>query len=266
MIRFTYRHIALTFVVLYPIIFKQLLPKVGFGWATRVIGFIALATLLVSITVMKPRLPPPAKSRALFDANAWKNANFDVFSAGLFFAFVGLYLPFFYIPAYSSVHLHIAGDFGFYLVSILNAASIFGRIIPGLVADKIGSLNLLVFATIGTGIVGYGWIGTSNLAGTIVYCIFYGFLSGAVVSLPPTVIAGITPELSLVGTWMGMSFTLAGLGLLIGNPIAGQIFNATTDMWLGGQAFGASFTLAGGLLFLLVRLLRMRTAKNGWKM
>lgn len=251
--------------VIYPVVFKELLPKVGFGWATRVIGFIALATLIVPIAIMKPRLPPPAKARALFDGTAWKNPSFDVFSAALFFTFVGLYLPFFFIPSYASVHLGTTDSFGFYLVSILNAASLFGRIIPGLIADKLGSLNLLVFATIASGIVAFGWFGVVNLAGVVVFCIFYGFLSGAVVSLPPTVVAGISPELSLIGTWMGMSFSLAGLGLLVGNPIAGVIINLTTDYWIGGQAFGACFTTFGGLLFLCMRLMRIKDQKS-WKM
>jgi MFS family permease len=225
---------------------------------------VALATLILPITVMRSRLPPPKQARSLFDANAWKNVDFDVFSVGLFFTFVGLYLPFFYIPAYVSTRLNVGGDFGFYLVSVLNAASIFGRIVPGLLADKFGSLNLLTFATIASGIVAFGWCGVTDLAGVIVFCIFYGFLSGAVVSLPPTVVVGITPELGLVGTWMGMSFSLAGLGLLVGNPIAGVIFDESRDYWLGGQLFGACFTLFGGLLFLLVRILRDKKASS-WK-
>jgi MFS family permease len=211
---------------------------------------------------MRSRLPPPTQARPLFDAQAWKNPQFDVFTVGLFFTFIGLYTPFFYIPAYARTRLNIDGDFGFYLVSILNGASFLGRIAPGLLAEKLGSLNLLVFVTLASGVVAFGWTGVSDLAGVVVFCIFYGFFSGAVVSLPPTVVSGITPDLGLVGTWMGMSFSLAGLGLLVGNPIAGVIIDEARDYWLGGQLFGAFFTLFGGLLFLVVRILRGREASR----
>jgi hypothetical protein len=33
--------------VIYPAIFHELQPRIGFGWATRVIAFIMLATLMI---------------------------------------------------------------------------------------------------------------------------------------------------------------------------------------------------------------------------
>lgn len=44
--------------VLYPIIFRQLQPRIGFGWATRTIGFLALATTAFSLSVMRVRQTP----------------------------------------------------------------------------------------------------------------------------------------------------------------------------------------------------------------
>jgi len=38
--------------VIYPVVFHKLRPQIGAAWATRIIGFIALATLLVSILIM----------------------------------------------------------------------------------------------------------------------------------------------------------------------------------------------------------------------
>ncbi|TVY56138.1 Fujikurins efflux protein, partial [Lachnellula cervina] len=49
--------------ILYPIIFYKLEPRIGFGWATRVIAFIALATLSISAATMRVRVLPPAKRR-----------------------------------------------------------------------------------------------------------------------------------------------------------------------------------------------------------
>jgi len=87
--------------VIYPIVFRKLRPKIGFGWATRVIGFIGLGMLAISIIVMKTRLPPPKKSRAIVDMAAFRSGLFVLFSAGLFFTFMGLYVPFFDIVVYA---------------------------------------------------------------------------------------------------------------------------------------------------------------------
>ena len=61
----------------------------------------------------------------------------------------------------------------------------------------------------------------SNLAGLIIVSILYGFISGGMVSLPPATIAKLTEDLSEYGTRMGMGYTIASLGALVGNPIGG---------------------------------------------
>ena len=241
--------------VIYPIIFNRLQPTIGFGWATRIIAFIGLFTLSISAAVLRIRIPPPGKARAIFDVAAWKYPPFVVFSIGLFLAFIGLYIPFFYIIVYAE-SLAVDEDLSFYLLSVLNAASVFGRIIPGLLADKLGSLEVLTGAALAAAIIAYTWMAVKNLAGLIVFCIFYGFFSGAVVSLPSTVIAKLVPEMRLVGTWMGMSFSFAGLGFLIGNPIAGVILNPAAHRFNGGIAFSASTIMAGGIAFVAVKLLK----------
>jgi MFS family permease len=177
--------------VIYPIVFRELQPRIGFPWATRIIAFIALGTLTVSILLMKPRLPPPKKARSLFDGTAFKSLPYTVFSFGMFMAFIGLYIPFFYVVVSAEVKFQIADDLSFYLLSVLNASSAFGRIVPGLLADKFGSLEVLTYCTIAAAIVTYCWAALHNVGGIIVYCIFYGFLSGAIVSLPTPVVAGL---------------------------------------------------------------------------
>lgn len=86
--------------VIYPIMFHKLIDQVGFGWTTRIIAFVALAGLSVSLLVLKRRLPPPTKTRSLLDFSALKEPPFLVFAFGLFCAFVGLYFPFFYLQSY----------------------------------------------------------------------------------------------------------------------------------------------------------------------
>jgi len=254
--------------VVYPIVFYQLQPRIGFPWATRVIAFVVLATLLVSIAVMKPRLRPSGKARAIFDLAAFKNPTYLLFSMGLFLSFVGLYVPIFYIILWAQRHADIDAALSFYLLALLNGASLFGRIIPGLLADRYGGLELMTLCTLVAAILAYVAVVIHTLAGLIVFAILYGFVSGAVVSLPSSVVAVLVPKISLVGTWMGMSFCFAGTGILIGSPIAGTIINVAEDRFAGGFIFSGSLVLAAGALYAAAKFLHVakkaKTARGCW--
>ena len=53
----------------------------------------------------------------------------------VFVTYTGLYVPFFYVEAYAN-NIGIHGSLAFYMLIILNAASVLGRIIPPFIADK----------------------------------------------------------------------------------------------------------------------------------
>ena len=244
--------------------FHRLIGPLGFGWTTRVIAFIALGGLLFSLAVMKMRLPPPKHARKFIDPTAFKELPFIVLSLAVFFAFIGLYFPFFYLPTFFSTYLHSNGNIAFYSIAILNAASVFGRITPGLLADRIGSLNTIIPISLIATVLAFAWIGIKNEAGTIVFAIIYGYASGAIVSLPPTILAKITPNLNIVGTRMGMCFSFAGLGLLIGNPIAGALLDLKHMVFWKSQLFSAVTVLTGSCFFVILRLTRWRQGER-WK-
>lgn len=250
--------------VIYPIVFRKLQPIIGFPWATRIIAFMALFLLCISFAIMRTRTAPPPKARALLDLSAFREAAFNIFSLALFLSFVGLYFPFFYASIYGSRITGLADEVSFYLLPVLNAGSIFGRIVPGLVADKVGSLNTIIPCAVIAAILAFAWLGITNAPGLWVFSVLYGFFSGAIVSLPPTIVALISPDLSLVGTRMGMSFTFAGMGLLIGNPIAGSILNVQDGTFKPAIAFSAATLMAGAVALLVVRAWVVRSRK-GWK-
>lgn len=235
--------------VIYPIVFHRLQPRIGFPWAMRVLGFIALGTLLISIATLRSRLPPAQKSRAMLDFKAFSNVPFCLFSIGLFLAFAGLYVPIFYIIIYAQRHVRIGNDLSFYMLAILNGASVFGRIIPGLLADKYGALEMTATFTIASAIMAYVGQVVNSLAGLVVFAVIYGFLSGAVVSLPSAVVAKLAPNIGIVGTWMGMSFCFAAAGILVGSPIAGTIINVEQNYFAGGFTFSGSLIAGAGLCF-----------------
>lgn len=245
--------------VIYPVVFHKLQSQIGFGWTTRVIGFIILATLFVPNTVMKVRVLP-AQRRALLDLPAFKEIPYTLFVAGAFIGFMGLYMPFFYIQLYAIQGGITDTNLAFYLVAILNSASVFGRIVPNFVADKVGPFNVIVPCAIISGILCFCLIPISSVAALIVFCLLFGFFSGSFVSLPPTIIVVLSlHNRGKIGTRLGMCFAVVSVGMLIGAPIGGVILDAHgfTSVWV----FGGVLMTTGGIIMGL-----SRGFKVGWSL
>lgn len=87
-----------------------------------------LATLMFPIVCMRMRVKPSA-ARRLFDVTAWAEPAYVVYAFAMFFGFLGLYIPFFYVQLYSIEERIVGTSLAFYLLPILNAASFFGRLV-----------------------------------------------------------------------------------------------------------------------------------------
>ncbi len=233
--------------IIYPIAFHRLQPRVGFPWAVRIIGFIALGTLALSSTLLKPRIPSGSiPRRPLLDFSILRDKTFDVFNIATFFGFIGQYVPFFYVEEYSREQ-GMSPNLSFYMLVFLSTGSIFGRIVPGLIADKTSPSVVLAICTGCAAILSFCWIEIkSTAAGLTVFCLLYGFFSGAFVSLQPASVASMTEDMSTIGARLGMNAFFAALGILIGNPVAGAI---VPKSWAGTQVFcGATLALSTSLL------------------
>ncbi|KAI5924012.1 major facilitator superfamily domain-containing protein [Camillea tinctor] len=250
--------------IIFPIIFSRLQPTVGFGWATRVIAFILLGMAPIPLIFMRPRVPAPKHKRAFLDNSVFTDPPFIIWSVASFFAFLGLYVPFFYIQLFAIRYRLASSDFSAYLVTLLNAGSVVGRLLPTFLADYLGSLNMLIATTFGASVIAFGWFGVDDLGGLIVFAILYGFCNGGITSLPPSAIITFTPDLSRLGTRLGMAFVLMGLAVLIGNPIAGAILRNSSEAasWRGLMAFVAATLFVGFILLLLSQIFHLRRQKN----
>ncbi|KAK4553601.1 hypothetical protein LTR86_009397 [Recurvomyces mirabilis] len=226
---------------IYPIVFYKLQPTIGFPWATRVIGFIMLATLIISNSVLKVRVLPAGR-RKFLDLSAFQEWPYIFFVAGNVCCFLGLYEPFFYIQSYAIQNNIANPNIAFYLLSIINAASTFGRIIPGYTADRVGPLNMIFPCTLLAGILCLCLAAAHSLGPVIAILVLYGFCSGTLVSLPPTIFVQLTKNRAVIGTRMGMGFAITSMGMLAGTPISGAILGAS------------SFTVAKGGLGIMKKV------------
>lgn len=67
---------------LWPIMLQRLIAQVGFGWALRIAGFIALALLAVACALIRPRYAPRKPTPFLATFAAFKDPNWGLMSFG----------------------------------------------------------------------------------------------------------------------------------------------------------------------------------------
>jgi MFS family permease len=238
--------------VVLPIVLNELLhkPSLGFGWSTRILGFLILAVLGPSSFAIKARLPP--RQSAFFLPSAFKDPAYCTFIAACFFLVMGMFPPIFFIPSYALTQ-GMGSKLAFYLVSILNAASFPGRIIPGILGDKYGRFNMLFFSGISTGILCLCWQACHSNAAIIVFTAFFGFCSGSIVSGLSIGLASIPKDPRNIGTFMGMGMAIASVATLVGPPASGAMVNSYHS-FTQVAIFSGVVCLIGAVLIVPVKL------------
>jgi MFS family permease len=82
--------------IIFPVIVQQLLPKIGFAWTVRVLGFVNLVSLVLVIAFTKPRLPP-RKSGPVIEWSAAKDVPYALFVLAVFLLVGAVYWMFYYV-------------------------------------------------------------------------------------------------------------------------------------------------------------------------
>lgn len=187
----------------------------------------------------------PTRRCNLLDRTAFKDTPYILLNLGLVFGFMGFYIIFYYIQLYAYEETSDSANIESYLLVIVNAGSLPGRLIPGYYADRMGSINVQTIVTFVGAALTFCLIAIKSAPGLIVYCIIYGFSAGAFMGLPAAGVVNLSSDKSKIGARLGMTLAIVGFGVLVSNPIAGAILNGKGG-WIGlivwcGSLLVASF-------------------------
>ncbi|KAJ4251885.1 hypothetical protein NW762_011182 [Fusarium torreyae] len=235
--------------VVFPIALSKMLndSSLGFEWSIRVMGFVMIPLMTFSCIAIRPRVP--SRKTSFFLVSSFKNPLYLIIIGSLFLMFIGMFSPLFFLPTYA-VTRGMDVTLASYLLAITNAASTFGRVIPGILADKYGRLNMYSAGGISTGIVILCMNEAKSTAGLVVYAIAFGFTSGTIISGVSAAFTLVTKDPRNNGTYMGMGLAVSSFAALIGPPVNG----ALVDRYGGFfqlSVFSGVMCLAGGCLGLL---------------
>ncbi|KAF8900548.1 MFS general substrate transporter [Mucidula mucida] len=231
---------------LIPIAARNLIPILGFPWTMRIIGFILLLGLGLANLLIKRRFPPIPTSGGLFNLRAFRAPAFSFYCASTFASFLGIYTVLTYIDVSATAH-GIDENFSFYLVSIANASSGLGRYCAGMLADRVGPMNVMIPFTTVAAVVTFAWPFAVDKGGLIAIALVYGFASGSFVSLLSNPVMEFG-DASDVGRRIGMMMSILALGALAGPPISGAINTGTDGFEAVGYYAGSAVLVGVGLM------------------
>ncbi|KAF7595551.1 hypothetical protein BBP40_005586 [Aspergillus hancockii] len=236
--------------VIFPIMFRRLQPSIGFPWAVRSMGFITLLMAIVTCSILCRHPGKETRARSLVEWAAFKQPAFMLLSVSLTCVMLAYYVPIFYVATYARVKLGTSKGLSFYLVSIINGSSAFGRIVPYLVGSRVNPTLVLLCCTSASAVAMYTWIATTNNAGFIVWACYWGFLSGVLVTAPTAIVAHpvFTPNKNYLGTRMGMMWGISSFGSLAGTPIAGALVDLENANFVKAQVFAGSLMVGAAIL------------------
>lgn len=223
--------------VVLPIMVSHLIAEVGFGWAMRITAFLFLGLLIFANIAIKSRMPPTRTPFVLKEHFIpFLELPYLLLSIGSLIFYLGAFLPFNFII----VEAKAAGvplDLTNYLIPILNAASIFGRILPAHLGDVYGVFNVSIVFTLFSGIISLAlWLPAQSTAPIIVFVMLYGFASGLTLAIIPALVAAIS-DVRKLGLRVGTLYAFSSFGVLTGSPVAGAIVTSQNGSYSGLKIF-----------------------------
>ncbi|KAF2843200.1 major facilitator superfamily transporter [Patellaria atrata CBS 101060] len=241
--------------VIFPIMVINLLPKVGFGWTMRICAFLILGMLIFANFTVTSRIPP---TRRPFSVMAFlrplREPVFLTLTLAVFFFFWGMFTPLTFIVVHARKH-GMSTSMAQYLVTILNGASIIGRTVPNVIADKVGRFNTMIVMAFFTSVLILGlWLPATGNVPIILFAVFFGIGSGAGIGLTPVLCAQISPVKD-IGVRSGAIFALASFAALSGSPISGEIISDSNGSLKWAIVYAGVSCAIGSAFFVLARVL-----------
>ncbi|KAE8448634.1 hypothetical protein EG329_009059 [Mollisiaceae sp. DMI_Dod_QoI] len=245
--------------IIFPLLAQKLLPRLGFAWTIRIMGFVVLFNAVMVITLARTRLSP-RPSGPFLERGAFKELPYLLFTIGTFFVLWPVYYAYGYINVFATSIIHTTSSTSLTILLIFNAVGIPGRIIPALLADSlIGPLNTFVLLCIICAFLIYVWLAVFSFSGLVAFAIIYGFMNAGVQGIFLGSVSSLTKDLKKMGTRVGMVLSVVSFACFTGAPIAGALIDRMGGEFVGVCIFGGTCMTVGSLI-----LVGARAAETGW--
>jgi len=223
------------------------------GWRNAYLALAACALVLGGAAAAAIRNRPAGDARAAEGmplSAALATRNFWVLYVTLALSGFGCFVPLVHIGPYAVDAGHPEST-AVLLVSLIGLGSLIGRFGIGAIADRLGRMNSLAFMYLGMALMLVLWWASTGVLALSIVAVGFGVCYGGFVATFPSVAMDLFGARSVAGI-IGCLYTAAGIGTLLGPPLAGAAFDAFGSYSLpilGAAAF--AFIAAAGIYTLL---------------
>jgi MFS family permease len=237
--------------LVFPAIAKSILGKIGFGWTLRVMGFVMLFNAVLIVVFSRTRLSPKAAAPYI-DMTAFEEPAFAMYCLGIFLIFWAIWIVYFFIRTFALDILGASRNVSFDLLLVLNGLGVPGRLIPALISDRyVGPVNALLASSMVASVLLFCWIAVGSIEGLYAWDAMYGFFAGSIQALTLASASSFTPDMSKVGSRVGLAFVVLGISSLTGPAIGGALIHHS---YLPAQLFAGVGMTLGSLALALARI------------
>lgn len=222
-----------------------------YGWRTAYVGLaIASAVLLLGCAALATRPPRPAHQPASLPlGGVVRTPAFGLLYVSTLLASLALFVPFVLLPPFAE-SAGVPPVVGAALVGLIGLASVLGRLAIGAIADRFGLVRSyrVCFAVVAASFL--IWLVATEYRLLVVFAVVLGIGYGGCIALNPAVLAQMF-GVDRLGGLVGLMYTSAGIGTLIGPLAAGFLIDVTgTYRW----AIAGCFILATAAAIALLPL------------
>jgi MFS family permease len=220
----------------------------AYGWRTAyvILGISGTSLLLIaSLGAFRP--PVPVGSSRVDLRLIIRNRSFLSLYAASLMASMALFVPFVFIKSYATER-GVDSGLAATLVGIIGASSIIGRLGIGALGTRWGTTTLMQGSFAIMTLSYLLWLfADGTYVVLVIFAIVMGVGYGGFIALSPAVVATLFGTVGMA-TILGAVYTSAGLGGLIGPPIAGEIIDRVS--YPAGIIFALVMTGFGTLALL----------------
>ncbi|KAF9105830.1 hypothetical protein BGX27_009419 [Mortierella sp. AM989] len=186
-----------------------------------IIGECSKASEAIDVEVGKNRKP------TFFQAlHVFKDPQFLSLTLAELTASIGYLIPLYFMQTYA-VYIGLSAEQGALILGLSNGSAFVGRILLGIIADRVSNTKTLLFCSWATAFSVIVFWTTAKSFGTLLlmgmtFCMFIG----AYVSLVPVAVAESFGT-DTIASMIGLMYGVGGLAMWGGSPLAGYILDST---------------------------------------
>ncbi|KAI0600402.1 major facilitator superfamily domain-containing protein [Biscogniauxia sp. FL1348] len=239
--------------IIFPATVQYLIPRIGFPWAVRCAGFVALFMIMVMSLLIRPR-NIPHKAGPIIDMAAFKEAPYVLVIVGTFFLYWALYFGFFYMNTYAIDIASFTPTSAVSLTLIMNGVGMISRPLIGYLADDfLGTINALIISTVIFAGTLFAWIGIKTAPAMYGFAVLFGLTNSAAQGAVAGALASLTKDPTKMGARFGMCFTIVSIATVAGPPTAGAIIDMCKGSFLWAQVWAGAVTMMSAAAILMAR-------------